>query len=531
MSNMHLVTGYLGQEHITAVDQAAFNAALIGTGQFVLDKGKVFEAQVISNNQVRVYDGELMMQGRFVRLEPDTYVDLTIENGAQGMKRNDLVVVRYTKDTVTGVEGADLVVIKGTADASNPADPEYTESDITNGAAVLHDFPLWRIPLDGLNVGEPVSLFGEPFIDSMRTLPEIRRQVNQIHSEVDAQLAEQDAAIDAKIAELDEYTKNEVLTDATRTLFGMDSSAVPDDVFAFLGKYNKHWWKRRLYITEAIPAGYELLAKETVSATPDTSGLTTVTATVKVTYGTAVTVSDDGSTISIVNPQTETVTATGSAQSPGVVTWNCVGRFFTTTATNEYNSKGELTAEHIYYGSDTSTFTLEAKPASKSGLTITDVQQLDGYSGSTGATIGEWEYLHSVDRNAYPDSGITGVYEYGYLGIPFDNAVAAPAFATGSYTGTGTYGESNPNSLAFDFVPRLVVITNTNAMANAGVQLGGFAWHNGQPKGMTTDGTTTSSPATAVLTWSGNTLSWYNASNAQKQLNYEGDVYHYVAFG
>lgn len=185
MGNMHLITGYAGQEHIQAIDQGAFNAALIGTGQFVLDKGKVLEAQVISNNQIRILDGELMMQGRFVRLDPGTYVDLAIENGAQGKKRNDLIVARYTKNTVTAIESVDLVVIKGTAVDSNPVDPACTEGDITNGAATLHDFPLWRIPLDGLNVGSPVALFGEPFGDSMRTLPEIRQTVNAIYSEVD----------------------------------------------------------------------------------------------------------------------------------------------------------------------------------------------------------------------------------------------------------------------------------------------------------------------------------------------------------
>ena len=202
MGNMHLVTGYAGQEHITATDQAAFNAALIGTGQFVLDKGNVFEAQVITNNQIRILDGELVVQGRFVRLDPDTYVDLTIESGAQGKMRNDLIVARYTKNTVTGVESMDLVAVKGTAVESNPVDPAHTEGDITNGAATLHDFPLWRIPIDGLNVGNPVALFGEPFMDSMRTLPEVRGLVNQVRDEVEQVHDEVDqihADIDARM--------------------------------------------------------------------------------------------------------------------------------------------------------------------------------------------------------------------------------------------------------------------------------------------------------------------------------------------
>lgn len=233
MANMHLVTGYAGQEHVTAADHGAFNAALIGTGQFVLAKGSVFEAQVITNNQIRILDGELMMQGRFVRLDPGTYIDLTIDNGAQGMKRNDLIVARYTKNTSTAVEAVDLVVIKGTAAASNPVDPSYTEGDVAGGTATLNDFPLWRIPIDGLNVGTPEMLF-EPFIDSLRTLPEIRQQVLNIHAEVDAQLAEQDAEITEKIAGIESYLKEETLTNATKALFGLEDSAVPDDVLRIL---------------------------------------------------------------------------------------------------------------------------------------------------------------------------------------------------------------------------------------------------------------------------------------------------------
>lgn len=232
LANLHLVTGYAGAEHVRAVDQGAFNAALIGTGQFVLDKGNALKAQVISNNVVRVLDGELMMQGRFVRLNPGTYVDLAIENGAQGMKRNDLIVARYTKNSATGVEECNLVVIKGTATASNPHDPAHTEGDITDGNSIRHDFPLWRLPIDSLNVGTPVALFGEPFMDSMRTLPGIRADVNAIHSEVNKQLAEQDKEIDAKIASITSYLKPEELSDGTKTLYGFDSSAVPDNVFS-----------------------------------------------------------------------------------------------------------------------------------------------------------------------------------------------------------------------------------------------------------------------------------------------------------
>ena len=201
MANLHLVTGYAGYEHIKATDQAAFNAALIGTGQFVLEKGGIFEAQVHTNNLVRVLDGELMMQGRFIRLDPDTYVDLEIENGEQGKLRNDIIVARYTKDISTGVEECNLVVIKGEAVASNPADPAHEEGDITNGVGTVHDFPLWRIPISGLNVGEPVALYGEIYSDSMLTLPGIRHSVETIHAEVDQKLEDHTEMVTNKLAE------------------------------------------------------------------------------------------------------------------------------------------------------------------------------------------------------------------------------------------------------------------------------------------------------------------------------------------
>lgn len=159
MANMHLVTGYAGQEHITAADQGAWNAAIVGSGEYVLRKGSQFAATVITNNQIRIADGDILMQGRHIRLNEGTYVDLAIENGAQGYFRNDLIVVRYTKNSSTGIEEANLVVIKGTAVASGASDPEYTAGDIITDHVLQNDMPLYRVPLDGLTVGNLVPLF------------------------------------------------------------------------------------------------------------------------------------------------------------------------------------------------------------------------------------------------------------------------------------------------------------------------------------------------------------------------------------
>lgn len=160
MANMHLITGYAGAEHVTAADAGSLHIAIFGTGQYVLDRGNKFAATIVTNNTIRIADGDIMMQGRHVRLAEGGYVDLTIDNGAQGMMRNDLIVARYTKDASTGVEAVNLVVIKGNAVASNPADPAYTSGDIINDHVALNDMPLYRVPLNGLNVQTLVPLFG-----------------------------------------------------------------------------------------------------------------------------------------------------------------------------------------------------------------------------------------------------------------------------------------------------------------------------------------------------------------------------------
>lgn len=159
MGNLHLVTGYAGEPHVAAADQGSLFEALIRSGQFVMEAGANFAASVVTNNQIRVSDGELLMQGRHVKMNPGTYVDLTIENGAQGYLRNDLIVARYTKNSGTGIEECSLVVLKGTQAESNPSDPQYTTGNINADGAMQHDFPLYRVPLSGLNVGNLVALF------------------------------------------------------------------------------------------------------------------------------------------------------------------------------------------------------------------------------------------------------------------------------------------------------------------------------------------------------------------------------------
>lgn len=155
---LHLVTGYAGKEHVTAADQGAFNVAMLIDGDYVLNRGEKFAATIVTNNLIKVMDGEIIMQGRYIRLDSGSFAEVAIDNGTQDYKRNDLIVCRYTKSSTTGAEKADIVVIKGTPDSALALDPEYTVGDTLHGDLV-HDMPLYRVPIDGLNVGNLEPLF------------------------------------------------------------------------------------------------------------------------------------------------------------------------------------------------------------------------------------------------------------------------------------------------------------------------------------------------------------------------------------
>lgn len=95
----------------------------------------------------------------------------------------------------------------------------------------------------------------------------------------------------------------------------------------------------------------------------------------------------------------------------------------------------------------------------------------------------------------------------------------------GSYTGTGTYGADNPNTLTLDFAPQIIFISALTATTYSVAMQG----HEHIAA--------TGSSKDCVLTWSGNTVSWYyNGSaalvdEAAAQLNSKGTTYSFFAFG
>lgn len=150
-----IVDGMTGTKHISSDDLSALNIATIGESNCVLNYGNNFKLTMTNANTATLGTGVGMVGGK--RFWNQAATSLTVQSGTQGQKRNDLVVARYAK-TSAGIESITPVVIKGTPTTGTAADPEVTANDLK----------LWRVPLNGISVGEPVKLF-EP-VASLATI-------------------------------------------------------------------------------------------------------------------------------------------------------------------------------------------------------------------------------------------------------------------------------------------------------------------------------------------------------------------------
>lgn len=95
--------------------------------------------------------------GNISCVDLNTYDEVTLTNGSQGVKRIDLIVNRYTRNDETGLEKNEWVVIIGTPDASNPKVPQHTIGNLQNGD-LIDDCPVFEVHYDGINVTEVKKL-------------------------------------------------------------------------------------------------------------------------------------------------------------------------------------------------------------------------------------------------------------------------------------------------------------------------------------------------------------------------------------
>lgn len=110
--------------------------------------------------------------------------------------------------------------------------------------------------------------------------------------------------------------------------------------------------------------------------------------------------------------------------------------------------------------------------------------------------------------------------------------------AVGSYTGSGSSGSSNPNSLTFSFVPKVLMIPlfsypknlthyeyNLWACITSNLTT---SYVKGNGLGMHQDGYNL---VYGKKSSNGKTIYWYNTGTSANQFNSSGYTYHYIAIG
>lgn len=88
---------------------------------------------------------------------------------------------------------------------------------------------------------------------------------------------------------------------------------------------------------------------------------------------------------------------------------------------------------------------------------------------------------------------------------------------TGSYVGTGVYGQNNPNTIQCGFTPAVLMIPT--------MSYGQWNLHTA------IRGTSNWGDASLLIIWGDSSVSWYNANGSNDQLNASGVTYYYVVLG
>lgn len=119
-------------------------------------------------------------------------------------------------------------------------------------------------------------------------------------------------------------------------------------------------------------------------------------------------------------------------------------------------------------------------------------------------------------------------------GKTLDQVTEFPAQVyAGSYVGTGTYGQSNPNTLTFPFEPKIVFIGDATSTPS-NLYYGTYTPLIRGGKTAISQITTNGGKDVLYVSWDGNTVSYYSNGGTdfvKSQLNATGVTYNYVAIG
>lgn len=169
--------------------------------------------------------------------------------------------------------------------------------------------------------------------------------------------------------------------------------------------------------------------------------------------------------------------------------------------------------------------------ALKSGTAEQSIEVV--YSGTVAADwVTEGQVISSP--GVYGAGALDGVLQVWSKDRPVGTKIV-----TGSYIGTGTYGEGNPNSITFDFTPILFWVVKyrvegttyfSQEMSESPMIYTPILSENYTEGGGFYDDAA-AGRSYAKVADNGKTIIWYHKENANKQLNSSGYAYYYLAIG
>lgn len=235
--------------HIYAEDDAAIFQSMFG-GDGVLNIGNCLKSTVISNNKVRISDGVLSVGGHIGRLSHADYQDMTIENGATGYNRNDIIYARFL--TSGNVDSFILAVKKGTATTGIATDPSLVQGNLYEGA-VERDYPLYRVKLSGLSISSVDQLF-----TVIPTIPDLKAQMEKDKAEINQSLTWKQVKTEGKYFDFSNINYKEIHIIAYYNNYRVSCSFTQDDNGNYYFGSNEPGWVGAVIIKDNTNKGISL---------------------------------------------------------------------------------------------------------------------------------------------------------------------------------------------------------------------------------------------------------------------------------
>lgn len=259
-----------------------------------------------------------------------------------------------------------------------------------------------------------------------------------------------------------------------------------------------------------------------------TYGDYTTSASVSVVSASAVVISGtDGDLGTLVNDVSYTVSSDGSTELTVTETINGT-ETRTFTATNGGTNKIPVVDLPTDYG----TIKITASTNPGSGVVTVTREWTYTKAAITFPNAGSVAQLTQQGANIWPKTLAECVRLPG--GKTLDEVTAFPAQVyTGSYVGTGTFGQDNPNTLTLPFKPDILIIQKIyqEPSGNTNLSFAIISAESGFATNQFSNGKNPSGFFTLWVTSTENSISWYAGPSAAAQQNAQNVPYHYTAIG